>query len=102
MQGIAFARIDDIPQVTQQEKEFLNFIMDPYLYICKDTHLVTEIAQKFYMKQFMRCIGRNKMEQGDPLSPILAKLANQISGGIPHLVEDGLSILQYADDTIIF
>ncbi|KAL5678605.1 hypothetical protein ACJX0J_014736, partial [Zea mays] len=60
------ARIDDIPQVTQQENEFLvatftekevkeaifqmehnkNFIMDPYLYICKDTHLVTEIAQK--------------------------------------------------------
>uniref|UniRef100_I1P020 Reverse transcriptase domain-containing protein n=1 Tax=Oryza glaberrima TaxID=4538 RepID=I1P020_ORYGL len=26
----------------------------------------------------------------------------QIRGVIPHLVEDGLSILQYADDTIIF
>ncbi|KAL5677527.1 hypothetical protein ACJX0J_013658, partial [Zea mays] len=79
------ARIDDIPQVTQQENEFLvatftekevkeaifqmehnkNFIMDPYLYICKDTHLVTEIAQKIHYHQF--CL-------------ILAKLANQISG----------------------
>jgi hypothetical protein len=26
----------------------------------------------------------------------------QIAGGVPHLVDDGLSILQYADDTIIF
>jgi hypothetical protein len=26
----------------------------------------------------------------------------QINGVIPHLVEDGLSILQYADDTVIF
>jgi hypothetical protein len=37
--------------------------------------------------------------------PILIKRAkddNQINGVIPHLVEDGLSILQYADDTIIF
>ena len=31
-----------------------------------------------------------------------AKLDGQISGVIPHLVEDGLSILQYADDTILF
>lgn len=26
----------------------------------------------------------------------------QFSGIVPHLVQDGLSILQYADDTIIF
>jgi hypothetical protein len=31
-----------------------------------------------------------------------AKLAGQIEGVVPHLVDDGLSILQYADDTIIF
>ena len=31
-----------------------------------------------------------------------AKDDGQISGVIPHLVDDGLSILQYADDTIIF
>ena len=31
-----------------------------------------------------------------------AKSDGQISGVIPHLVDDGLSILQYADDTIIF
>jgi hypothetical protein len=54
--------------------------------------------------------------QGDPLSPILfnvvadmlavlIKRANQngqIQGVVPHLVDDGLSILQYAHDTIIF
>jgi len=56
------------------------------------------------------------LRQGDPMSPILfnivadmltllikrAKADDQIRGVIPHLVEDGLSILQYADDTIIF
>ena len=56
------------------------------------------------------------LRQGDPMSPILfnimvdmlsilikrAKNDGQIKGVIPHLLEDGLSILQYADDTIIF
>ena len=51
-----------------------------------------------------------------PLSPILfnlvadmlailiarAKEDGQVDGLIPHLVEGGVSILQYADDTIIF
>jgi hypothetical protein len=54
--------------------------------------------------------------QGDPLSPILfnivvdmlailikrAKEEGQITGVIPHMVDDGLLILQYADDTILF
>jgi hypothetical protein len=31
-----------------------------------------------------------------------AKVEGLIRGVIPHLVDDGLSILQYADDTIIF
>ncbi|KAL5675241.1 hypothetical protein ACJX0J_011372, partial [Zea mays] len=31
-------------------EENSSFIMDPYLYICKDTHLVTEIAQKASLK----------------------------------------------------
>jgi hypothetical protein len=53
--------------------------------------------------------------QGDPLSPILFNLiANMLTvlierskelsffhGLVPHLVDDGLSILQYADDTIL-
>jgi len=56
------------------------------------------------------------LRQGDPMSPILfnivvdmlailiarAKEAGQIEGVIPHLIQDGLSILQYADDTVIF
>jgi hypothetical protein len=31
-----------------------------------------------------------------------AKREGQISGVVPHLVDDGLSVLQYADDTILF
>ena len=56
------------------------------------------------------------LRQGDPLPPILfnivvdmlailinrAKLDGQIDGLVPHLVDGGLSILQYADDTLLF
>jgi hypothetical protein len=56
------------------------------------------------------------LRQGDPLSPILfnivadmlatlinrAKEHGQVGGVVPHLIDGGLSILQYADDTIIF
>ena len=56
------------------------------------------------------------LRQGDPMSPILfnivvdmlailigrAKEHGQVGGLIPHLVDGGVSILQYADDTIIF
>jgi len=31
-----------------------------------------------------------------------AKEDEQIQGVVPHLIDDGLSVLQYADDTIIF
>jgi len=31
-----------------------------------------------------------------------AKEDGQIHGVVPHLIEDSLSILQYADDTILF
>jgi hypothetical protein len=31
-----------------------------------------------------------------------AKEEDQITGVVPHMVDDGISILQYADDTIIF
>jgi hypothetical protein len=56
------------------------------------------------------------VRQGDSLSHIIfnivvdmlailikwAKEEDLITGVIPHLVDDGLSILQYADDTILF
>jgi retron-type reverse transcriptase len=56
------------------------------------------------------------VRQSDPLSPILfnivvdvlailiarAKDNNMFRGLVTNLVDDGLSILQYADDTILF
>ena len=54
--------------------------------------------------------------QGDTLLPLLfniiadmlsiliqrAKEHGQVGGVVPHLIDGGLSILQYADDTILF
>jgi hypothetical protein len=56
------------------------------------------------------------LRQDDPLSPILfnivadmlailiarAREDGQIGSLVPHLVDGGISILQYADDTIVF
>ena len=56
------------------------------------------------------------LRQGDSMSPVLfnivadmlavligrAKENGQVGGLVPHLVEGGVSILQYADDTMIF
>jgi hypothetical protein len=56
------------------------------------------------------------LRQGDTLSPILFNIVvdmlailftrateeNQFKGIVPHLIPGGLSILQYADDTMVF
>jgi hypothetical protein len=66
------------------------------------------VGQKFQTKKGLRQCGT--------LSPLLlnivvdmsailinrAKIEGQIDGVVPHLVDDGLSILQHAGDTIIF
>jgi hypothetical protein len=66
------------------------------------------VEQNFQTKKGIR--------QGNPLSLLLfnivvymlavltnrAKSEGQTQGVIPHLTDDGLSILQYADDTILF
>jgi len=67
-----------------------------------------QIGQNFQTSKGLR--------QGDPLSPILfnivadmlailinrAKEEGLVNGIVPHLVDGGLSVLQYADDTILF
>jgi hypothetical protein len=61
-------------------------------------------------------VTKKGQRQGDLLSPILfnivagmltilikrAKVNGQIQGVVTHLVDNGLSILQYADDMLIF
>lgn len=56
------------------------------------------------------------LRQGDPLSPLLfnlvsdalgtmldkARMSGQIRGLVPHLIDGGITRLQYADDTVIF
>jgi hypothetical protein len=52
----------------------------------------------------MADIGKNVFIIVDMLAILVewAKFDGQIEGVIPHLVDGGLSILQYADDTILF
>ncbi|WVZ67109.1 hypothetical protein U9M48_016236 [Paspalum notatum var. saurae] len=75
---------------------------------CVEVKVNDNVREFFHTKKGLR--------QGDPMSPILfnliadmlailiarAKVNGQFGGLVPHLVDEGLSILQYADDTIIF
>jgi hypothetical protein len=70
--------------------------------------VIDQVGKNFQTKKCVR--------QSDPLSPILfnivvdmltiliksAQAKGQFEGVIPHLLDDGLSILQYADDTILY
>jgi hypothetical protein len=80
--------------------------------------LISQHSQQIRRKLLRRpeLSNQKRVKQGDPLSPILfnivvdmlailikrAKGDGQIAGVIPHLIDDGLSILQYTDDMILF
>jgi hypothetical protein len=75
---------------------------------CVGVQVNDDIGHFFQTKKGLR--------QGDPLSPLLfnivadmlavlisrAKNNDQFRGLVPHLIDGGLSVLQYADDTILF
>ena len=81
-------------------------------------NLFLEVVWQSKLMMRRAVISRRKkvLRQGDPLSPILfnivvdmlaimierAKTDGLFEGVIPHLVDGGLSILQFADDTILF
>ncbi|WVZ83656.1 hypothetical protein U9M48_030783 [Paspalum notatum var. saurae] len=71
---------------------------------------------KSFIQEWLLFSNRKGPRQGDPLSPLLfnivadmpaiiingAKTDGKVNGVIPHLVDEGLSILRYVDDTVIF
>jgi hypothetical protein len=74
------------------------------------------VVVKFYDDVGKYFQTKKELSQGDPLSPTLfnimadmlaiiierAKVEGHIQGVVPHLIDGGLSIPQYTDDTILF
>ncbi|XP_071683623.1 uncharacterized protein [Lolium perenne] len=99
------SRTDDIPQVIPEENVIL---IAPYS--------EEEIRKAVFLMEHNKAPDKKGLRQGNPLSPMLfnivadmlaiiierAKFDGQIERVVPHLVDGGLSIFQYADDTILF
>jgi hypothetical protein len=119
--GVIF-KIDFEKAYDKVKWPFVRHVLEMKGFSCQWCHWIDSIIQGGHVgikinDQVGQNFQTNKgLRQGDLLSPLLfnivvdmlAILINRdkneghINRVVPHLVDDGLSILQYADDTIIF